>query len=138
MHPPSHEPAGVKIILLEDNPYDAELIQVILEASLVCRVTILGSRAELLKELEQAAPEVVVSDSSLPCFEGSEAINLVRQKCPGVPFVFCCGNQSPALRERGLQLGAAAWVSKDNLPHLVAVVKRLCQTGEQYPSIRHG
>ena len=125
MHSTSHEKAG--IILLEDNPYDAELIQAVLESSLVCSVTVLGSRSELIKELERAAPEVVISDSSLPCFEGADAINLVRQKCPRVPFVFCCGNQSPALREHGLQLGAAAWVSKDNLPHLVAVVKRLCE-----------
>ena len=124
MHSTSHQKVG--IILLEDNPYDAELIQVILESSLVCSVKVLGTRAELIKELERATPHVVVSDSSLPCFEGADAINLVRQKCPLVPFVFCSGNQSPALRDQGLQLGAAAWVSKDNLPHLVAVVKRLC------------
>lgn len=131
---PSNEALGVKIILLEDNPYDAELIQVILESSLVCRVTVLGSRTEFVNELEHAAPDVVISDSSLPCFEGAEAINLVRQKCPDVPFVFCCGNQSPALREQGLQLGAAAWASKDNLPYLVAVVKRLCKPRDLHES----
>ena len=126
---PTRETPGAKIFLLEDNPFDAELIQVILESSLVCKVKVLGSRVELIEQLGQAVPDVVISDSSLPCFDGAEAIGLVQQECPQVPFVFCCGNQSPALRDQGLGLGAAAWVSKDNLPHLVAVVKRLCQRG---------
>ena len=130
MHCTSHEQTGVKIILLEDNPYDAELIQVILESSLVCSVRVSRSQAELINEMEQAPPDVVISDSSLPRFDGSEAIAMVQQRCPRVPFVFCCGNQSPALREHGIKLGAAAWVSKDNLPHLVAVVKRLCKCAD--------
>jgi len=116
----------VKILLVEDNPQDVELMQRALEAELDCRVRVALTRASFETELENE-PDIIVSDSNVLAFDGMTALKVATEKRPDIPFVFCTGHSpEEKKKEAAIQLGAAGWVSKDDcFSHLVCVVKRL-------------
>jgi FOG: CheY-like receiver len=115
----------LRIILIDDSPFDAELIELQLKRSLRCNVVVVDSRTEFLAELERAAPDVIISDSALPRFDGFAALALAQERCPEVPFIFCSGNQHPKLQSDALAKGVTAWVSKDQLERLDDVVRKI-------------
>ena len=118
--------SGLRIILIEDNPFDTELIQESLKANLECNVIVVMSRPTFLAELERELPDVILADSNVPRFDSMAALDVVRERHPQVPFIFCSGNESQALRALAMIRGAKGWVSKNDLPGLVAEVKRIC------------
>jgi CheY-like chemotaxis protein len=125
----------LRVLLLDDDPLDVRLMQDTLHASRNCQVTALASKPALLAYLWEALPDVVISDTNIPGFNGLNALELMQKLHPGIPFVICSGSESQALRAAAVAGGAKAWVSKNDLPGLVEVVKRvrsgLSQIGER-------
>jgi len=117
---------GPRVILVEDNPFDAELMEMSLRRSLGCTVVVVYSREMFLAELEHELPGVIVSDSNLPAFDGFTALALARELCPGVPFVVCSGRVTDAIKADALARGADACVCKDDPAQLVKAVRDLC------------
>lgn len=117
----------MRILHLEDDPLDAELIEAGLKRAGV-RCTIV--RATTLEAFEAGLSlspvDLIISDSKLPGFDTSLALALARQKCPHVPFVFLSGNASPTVKTEALASGAADYLLKDDLSQLPAVIERLC------------
>ncbi len=118
-----------RFILIDDSPFDTELIELSLRANTACQVAVVCSRSEFLAELDRAQPDVIISDSNIPSFDGLAALALAKQHCPEVPFIFCSGAVSEEVKKTALALGAKAWLSKDDLEHLALTVCRLCGDG---------
>lgn len=117
---------SVRVMVVDDNPFDAELIEMALKASLNCSVVTVDTKHDFLMELERAVPNVIVADSNLPMFDGMTAFALAKAQCPEVPFLFCTGPVPEAIKLKALALGAKAWLSKDDLDEFVLTVRRLC------------
>lgn len=115
-----------RIMVVDDNPFDAELIEMALNASLNCSVVTVDTKADFLTELSRAMPDVIVADSNLPMFDGMTAFTLAKEQCPSVPFLFCTGPVPEAIKLKALTLGAKAWLSKDNLNEFVLTVRKFC------------
>ena len=115
------------VVLLDDDPLDVRLICDALQAGMNCRVTVLDSKPALLLNLWKELPDVVISDTNLPGFNGLKALELIQSLHPGIPFVICSGSNSPEMRAKVLAAGAKAWVPKSNLHRLVAVVNLVCE-----------
>ena len=125
---------SLKVLLIEDNPRDAELIQEALQAEVDCEVRV-ALTEEMFKELlERHAPHIVISDSNVRGFDGFSALKITLSERPDIPFVFCSGNYSNAKHNRAMDLGAAGWVTKNaTFDQLLDVVKRLCARHLQPP-----
>src|ERR1051325_761571 len=82
----------LRILHLEDNPADGELIQSMLEAggiaSTIHRVETPG---DFEAALAQGSFDLIISDHTLPSFDGLSALELARQKHPEIPFIFVSG-----------------------------------------------
>jgi CheY-like chemotaxis protein len=126
MNAQSSSADGLTVVVVDDNPYDVELIESALHNRLNCLVIALSDRDELVDVLAQKLPDVIISDSNLPRFDGYEALRLTRLLCPNVPFIFCSGNENPALKVAALAQGAKHWVSKSDLELLAETVKQVC------------
>src|SRR3989304_9780717 len=82
----------VRILHLEDDPNDVELVRAALEADgLACEVARVETRAEFLAAVEGGGFDLILADYSLPAFDGLSALAIAREKRPEAPFLFVSG-----------------------------------------------
>jgi len=116
----------LKVLHLEDNAIDAELFRMVLKGERIdCIVTCVRARRDFQAALEREQFDLIVSDFSLPGFDGLAALRMARQYCPKTPFIFASGTMREAEVQQALALGASDFVVKDDALALVAAVKRV-------------
>jgi signal transduction histidine kinase len=117
--------SSLRILLLEDDPSDAELVQATLEADqLVCDVNVIKTRAEFLTGLESQQIDLVLADYKLPSFDGLSALKLLLSIRPDLPFIFVSGTFGEESAIEALKIGATDYVLKTRLSKLVPAVRR--------------
>jgi PAS domain S-box-containing protein len=115
----------LRILHLEDEPNDAELIRETLERDgLICEVDVATGREEFLAALERGNPELILSDFSLPGFDGPSALRIVREKTPELPFILVSGTLGEEAAIESLRSGATDYVLKHRLTRLGPAVRR--------------
>src|SRR6202166_806304 len=115
----------LRILSVEDDPKDAELIQDLLETEgIVCEVTRVDTEAALLASIEQGGIDLILSDYTLPSFDGISALNLATKACPDVPFIFVSGTLGEEVAIEALKIGATDYVLKTSLSRLASSVVR--------------
>lgn len=128
----------IKILLLEDNLADAALIKRRLnkDGGMPFDCLRVETREEFEKGVTDFGPNLILADFSLPSFDGMAALNIAREKCPDVPFVFVsgCFGEEPAVE--AMKMGATDYVLKDRLERLVPSVKRALREAADRDRIR--
>ncbi len=115
----------LRILSIEDDPKDTELIQDLLETEdIVCEVTRVDSQAALEASLEQGGIDLILADYTLPTFDGLSALKLAMKTCPEVPFLFVSGTLGEEVAIEALKIGATDYVVKTRLSRLVPSVVR--------------
>ena len=115
----------LRILSIEDDPKDAELIQSLLETEdIACEVTRVDTQAALVASLEQGGLDLILADYSLPSFDGISALKLAKKACPDVPFIFVSGTLGEEVAIEALKIGATDYVLKTRLSRLVPSVMR--------------
>lgn len=128
--------APLRVLHLEDNSWDAELIRTELERSNVsCSITQVWTEKDFNAALQQGGIDIILSDSQLPSFETLKALTRTREVCPTVPFVFVSGTASPTMKANAFFRGATDFIQKDELPKLVSLVNRLLETRNSDPKL---
>src|ERR1041385_6949436 len=106
--------------MLEDDEADAELIKYALKkGGLSFSLTRVESKEKYLNALEQNPPSLILSDYSLPGFNGHDALALALRKCPETPFVFVTGTMGEEVAIETLKSGATDYVLKTRLSRLM-------------------
>src|SRR6202166_1197282 len=122
----------LRILSVEDDPKDAELIQDLLETEgIVCEVTRVDNQAALLASIEQGGIDLILADYSLPSFDGISALKLALKACPDVPFIFVSGTLGEEVAIEALKIGATDYVLKTRLSRLVPAVQRALREASQ-------
>jgi PAS domain S-box-containing protein len=114
----------LRILLLEDDASDAELIQELLAEHIVCEVTRVQTRAEFAAALEDTGIDLILADYTLPSFDGLSALRLVVDGRHDVPFIFVSGTVGEEVAIEALKIGATDYVLKQRLSRLVPSVQR--------------
>ena len=115
----------LNILHLEDNPADALLVRDLLEHDgIAATIQVISHKAELLDWLGKIKWDLVISDYRLPDFNGFDALKLVREKHPVLPFILTSGTISEAVAIDGLKAGATDYVLKQNRDRLPSAVRR--------------
>jgi len=118
--------------MLEDNAADAELTRFALrKGGLRFSVSRVETREAYLKELSQRTPELILSDYSLPGFNGHDALNIAREQCPETPFIFVTGTMGEEVAIETLTSGATDYVLKSRLSRLMPAVNRALREAEE-------
>jgi signal transduction histidine kinase len=116
---------ALRILLIEDSPEDAELMcEQMLDAGLEASFERVESAQELREALERAAPDIVLSDLSMPGFSGNEALQIVRAALPEVPFIFVSGTMGEENAVAALHQGANDYIIKHQPARLPSAVAR--------------
>ena len=127
------QPDGrLKVLILEDISTDAELVESELRSAGIEFVARrVDSEQSFLKELEDFSPEIILSDYSLPSFDGESALLIAAGKAPNVPFIFVTGALGEERAVDLLKSGATDFVLKDRLSRLPHCVSRALKEAEE-------
>ncbi|MEW6470274.1 MAG: response regulator transcription factor [Bacteroidota bacterium] len=115
----------LKVLLLEDNDHDTELMIRELKASgfsIEYRQT--DSKKDFFHELEKFRPDLVLADYSLPMFNGMHAFRLFREKNYAIPFILVTGSLTEELALECLREGVDDFILKKSFKRLPAVISR--------------
>jgi len=130
------EPAStvrpIRILHLEDNPSDVEVIRaLLLRAWPDCTIVCVARRQEFIAELKRRPCDVILSDFALHSFNGRAALRLARETCPDTPFIFLSGAIGEDQVIEALRSGAEDYVLKDRLKGLPSAITRALREGEE-------
>ncbi len=116
-------PGEIRVLQLEDNAADAELISRRLRADgLTVRCQVVAEEPPFRQALAEFAPHIVLSDFSLVGFDGLAALAIARTMSPSTPFVFVSGTIGEERAIEALKRGATDYVLKDNLRRLAPAI----------------
>ncbi|MFA6014654.1 MAG: GGDEF domain-containing response regulator [Gallionellaceae bacterium] len=118
----------LRALIIEDSEDDFELI---------CNELLLGGfmpkckRIETAKALEHSLQhnvwDVIICDHNLPTLNSVAALKIVQQTHNKLPFIIVSGTIPEEIGVASMWNGARDFIGKDNLPKLVAVIKRELQ-----------
>ncbi len=113
------------ILHLEDNPAEGLLVRdQLAQDELAAEVRLVDNRAAFEQALEERPWDLVLADYKLPGYNGLEALKLVRQKYPLLPFILMSGTLGEAAAIESLKGGATDYVLKQHRDRLPAAVRR--------------
>ena len=122
----------LRVLNLEDSRLDAELIQAnLLESGFDCEVTLVQTRADFADALEKNSFDLILSDYTLPSFDGLSALKMTRENHPEVPFILVSGALGEELAIESIKSGATDYVLKHRLERLVPAVRRAVHEAEE-------
>lgn len=120
--------AALRILVLEDEPGDAELALAALEeGAFHCMATFAAGRSAFEAAFAPGRFDLVLADYRLPDYTGLEALQFVRDADPMVPFVLVSGALGEELAVEALHAGATDYVLKEGIARLAPAVRRALQ-----------
>src|SRR5690242_21579924 len=109
----------LRILMLEDVASDAELaIQTLQRAGVRGEYLRVWTEADFVAQLEKSNLHLILSDFTLPAFDGLAALEIARAMRPDIPFIFLSGTMGEERAIEALKEGAADYVLKTNLVRL--------------------
>jgi diguanylate cyclase (GGDEF)-like protein len=121
----------LNVLVIEDSKPDAELtIRQLNAAGFKCTYRCVANEQEMRSALSAGLPDLILSDYSLPGFNGMTALAIARNEAAGVPFIFLSGTIGEERAIEALKCGAIDYVLKSNPIKLVPAVKRALADAE--------
>jgi len=116
----------LKILHVEDNPFDAELIQNHINGELAdYEIKCVSNKNDFLNEIEKENYDILLCDFNLPSFkDGFEILDLARSKSQEIPIIFVTGTIGEELAVELLKKGATDYILKDKPVKLVSAIER--------------
>lgn len=130
-------PRALNVLHLEDNLRDCLLVQEMLAAEgLACEMLQVESEKEFLERLDLPQLDLILSDFSLPGYDGLSALATARQRRPDVPFIFVTGTLGEDRAIEALTHGAKDYVLKQRMSRLAPAVQRALREVEAARALR--
>jgi PAS domain S-box-containing protein len=115
----------LRILNVEDDAMDADLNLNMLRArwpeAKLSRVDTLNG---FVNEVKRGGYDLILSDYTMPDFDGRKALEIAREFCPDVPFLFVSGTIGEDWAIEALKSGATDYVLKHRLMRLIPAVDR--------------
>lgn len=121
-----------KILIIEDNKSDIDFIRYELDKSGInYESRIAQNEAGLRKTLEEFIPDVILSDYSLPSFDGLRAFKITEEVIPGTPFIVVSGTIGEERAVELIKSGVTDYAIKDRLYTLAPKIHRALKEAEE-------
>jgi phosphoserine phosphatase RsbU/P len=104
------------VLLIEDNPGDADLVRLrLVESDPPVRVECVHRLSDALKMLQAKTPALVLLDLNLPDSHGAETFRRVLEKAPDVPIVILSGQDDERLAMKAVHQGVQDYLIKGDI-----------------------
>ena len=109
----------IKILILEDIPEDAEMMEIQLRRLGISFTAMrVETESEFLKALTRFSPDVILADYLLPSFNAVYALSDKKSVAPDIPFIVVTGSVSEDIAVECMKAGAEDYILKTNLKRL--------------------
>jgi DNA-binding NtrC family response regulator len=116
---------SVRILILEDEAWDAALAQrLLVGAGLNLVAVVVDTKASFIEQLAAFRPDIILSDYHLPGFSGQEALKIAQELHPDIPFIIWSGVLGDEAAVELIKQGATDYVLKDRPARLPSVILR--------------
>jgi PAS domain S-box-containing protein len=138
-----HDTTRLQVLILEDSPDDAELIRrELTKSSYPYATTVVDSKEEFTRALNELSPDIILSDHSLPDFNSFEALELCKEYRgkvgEPVVFILVTGNFSEEFAIQCISAGADDYILKDRLKRLhLSIITNLEKKRMEMERSRH-
>ena len=110
------EHESTRVLLIEDNPGDADLVRLrLVEGKTAVQVNCVPRLADALAWLETETPTCVLLDLNLPDSHGAETFRRIMQKAPNVPVVILSGQDDETLAIKAVHMGVQDYLVKGDI-----------------------
>lgn len=107
---------STNVLLIEDNPGDADLVRLrLVESNAMVNVSCVPRLGDAIAALKENVPSLVLLDLNLPDSQGAETFRRVLEKAPGVPIVILSGQDDENLAAKALHQGVQDYLVKNKL-----------------------
>lgn len=114
----------LRILIVEDFVTDAELAEWELRRGGIDFVSVrVETKDEFLSALSKYDPDLIISDYSLPLFNGRHALDLTLAHNPSLPLIILTGSINEETAVECMKAGAADYVIKEHIARLPFAVK---------------
>lgn len=128
---PTESVKRLNIILVEDSEVDAAIIErYLLRAGMTFVLHRVQTAEQLARSLHETDPSLIISDFSLPQFDGLRALEIAVAEAPDAPFIFVSGTIGEERAIDALRRGATDYVLKTNLSRLCPAIERALREAE--------
>jgi PAS domain S-box-containing protein len=122
----------LRIVHLEDNPLDADLILARLQdAGIECDV-VRVDRRDTFEAAMLSSADLILADYSLPQYSGAEAMETAQRLQPQTPFIFVTGALGEERAIDLLKAGATDYVLKERPGRLIPAVSRALREAHEH------
>ncbi len=124
--------APLRILHIENDPHDAELIAAALAAGgIPVDIHVVDDRTAVRDFLSRMPFDIVLCDYSLPHYDGLTALADVRAILPDMPFIYVSGTIGEVRAIEALKQGATDYVLKQDLHRLAPAIERAMKEYEE-------
>src|ERR671913_901159 len=114
----------LRILLAEDSPADAELVEYEVRTAYEPVITRVDNAEDMARALRDGTWDVVISDYYMPGFGALAALQVTRESGRDLPFIIVSGNLGEDFAVEAMRAGANDYVMKNNLSRLVPAIER--------------
>jgi len=121
---------SLRFLIVEDSPTMRQLISFSLKRFKGCKITEAVDGVDALKKLQTEEVDMILTDINMPVMDGLKLVTLVKQnpRLRDLPIVIITTEGASEDRDRGLALGADAYISKPiQSSHLIKVITDLLE-----------
>ena len=124
-------PGNLKILHLEDNSFDAELLHRVLKKGKLEAIISRVDTPDAFEDLLKTNPfDLAICDYNVPGFSGFNAIARIRELAPDVPVLIVSGVIGDEQAVECLKHGATDYILKDRLHRLIPAIERALEESE--------
>jgi signal transduction histidine kinase len=125
---PAAKPNHLRVLHVEDNEMDAELVaQALRKGGFSASIVVVQAEAEFERQLLAHHPDIVIADYNLPQWKGMEALEVLKRAGLDLPLILVSGALGDITAVECINRGATDYVLKDGLARLPEAIRRALQ-----------
>src|SRR5690349_2200307 len=127
----------LRVLMLEDDPIDADIVQWALKENFSCIFNISVNKEAYQVALDEFHPDLILADNALPRFNAKEALEMVQARSMNIPFILVTGTVSEEFAADIIRLGADDYILKDRLARLPAAINAALNKKRSEAAVKH-
>jgi len=116
---------ALRVLIVEDSENDAELLlRELRKGGFAPEYARVDTEEAMRAALNSEPWDIIISDYSMPHFDGISALNVMKRHSKDIPFIIVSANIGEEIAVMAMKAGAHDFIMKDKLARLIPAIER--------------